>query len=423
FVREMDRISQLPDSVVHHILSFVNTRPDLVRMSVLSKTWFHLTASFPILNFNIRKFRSRESFFKYVEYTTSRFCHHSIIPAHKLKLKLKLCATILVPAELDIVNRCLQLLLNKGVKVLVIDVTNSSESPKYRLPNILLSVSMLESLTICGCDLSSSFMLDALRFKSLIKLKLEYVPLDVEVIKYLATSCPLLQQFHIGCCSGLNRVCLYGHQNLQTLLIYYDTPLERIDVEAPNLSSLVIIDEEESGAPRMNLASCKKLTSVAYMGHPLPNSNGFTNFLSYFPFIENFYLATTYNCKNFKLSSRSLRTLMLHSVCDFELSEFNTPNLVLFAYPCDVSSFLPMVRNSTRPTTHLKPSMQCYPDDSIDALWFQKLRLLLNNKNGFKVLNLYIHTIHSQKFTDIEKLKAIELPPYELEHVELQLDT
>ncbi|KAI3704479.1 hypothetical protein L1987_74700 [Smallanthus sonchifolius] len=27
------------------------------------------------------------------------------------------------------------------------------------------------------------------------------------------------------------------------------------------------------------------------------------------------------------------------------------------------------------------------------------------------------------KFTELEKLKAIELPPYELEHVELQLDT
>ncbi|KAJ0841114.1 putative F-box domain, leucine-rich repeat domain superfamily, F-box-like domain superfamily [Helianthus annuus] len=48
----MDRISQLPDFIVHHILSFLPDSPpaELVRMSVLSKTWFHLTASFPILN-------------------------------------------------------------------------------------------------------------------------------------------------------------------------------------------------------------------------------------------------------------------------------------------------------------------------------------------------------------------------------------
>ncbi|KAI7734285.1 hypothetical protein M8C21_012188, partial [Ambrosia artemisiifolia] len=52
-----------------------------------------------------------------------------------------------------------------------------------------------------------------------------------------------------------------------------------------------------------------------------------------------------------------------------------------------------------------------------------KLRLFLTKKNGFKVLNLYISAIRTQKFTDIEKVKAIELPPYELEHVELQLDT
>ncbi|KAJ0770804.1 hypothetical protein HanPI659440_Chr07g0261841 [Helianthus annuus] len=105
-------------------------------------------------------------------------------------------------------------------------------------------------------------------------------------------------------------------------------------------------------------------------------------------------------------------------MCDFEEIEFNTPNLALFGYPCNYGSFWPMVRRST----HLKACMQCYPDDGTNALWFQKLRLFLDKKNGFKVLNLYIHAKHSQNFKELEKLKAIELPPYELDHVELKLD-
>ncbi|KAF5798479.1 putative leucine-rich repeat domain superfamily, F-box-like domain superfamily [Helianthus annuus] len=380
----MDRISHLPESIVHHILSFLkNTPAELVRMSVLSKSWFHLSASFPCLYFNIRYFITRESFFKYVEYTTSRFCHQNLIAN-----RLFLVATVREHAELDIVNRCLEKVLKNGVRELAIYITNS----KYRLPNILLSVSVLKTLVILGCELPSSLMLDAVRFKSLIKLSLVSVPIDDEVIKHLTTSCPLLQEFEIDSCSGLKRVCVYGHQNLQSVYIQCNTAVERIDIEAPNLSSLTIINWDGIGAPQMNLASCKKLTTVSYFGHLLPDSNGFTNFVSNFPFVENLYLAINYKCKNVKLSSHSLRTFMLHSVCDLEEIEFNTPNLALFGYPCNYGSLWPMVRRST----HLKACMQCYPDDGTDALWFLKLRLFLDKKNGFKVLNLYIQAKHSQ---------------------------
>ncbi|KAJ0770848.1 putative F-box domain-containing protein [Helianthus annuus] len=172
----MDLISQLPESIVHRILCYCPSA-ELVRMSVLSKTWIRLTASFPLLDFTIYKFKSRESFFKYVEYTTSRFCHQKVTA-----YTLRLITDLREPAELDIVNRCLELLLQNGVYDLVINVVNLSESPfasaKYCLPNILLSVSALISLAIHGCDLPSSFMVDALTFKSLIRLKLENIHID-----------------------------------------------------------------------------------------------------------------------------------------------------------------------------------------------------------------------------------------------------
>ncbi|KAI7753608.1 hypothetical protein M8C21_000669, partial [Ambrosia artemisiifolia] len=221
----MDRISELPESIVHHILSSLNTldrscSTELVRMSVLSKTWFHLTASFPVLYFNIDDFTSRQSFFKYVEYATSRFCHHNL-PAHTLKL----VTTLRDLADLDIVNGCVERVLNKGVRELVVylsDFTNPSyDVPKYRLPNILLSVSM---------------------------------------------------------------------------------------------------------------------------------------------------------------------------------------------------SWL-------RDSTHSKACMYCYPDGCEDKLWFEKLRQFLDKKNGLKVFNLCIHTMYSQKFRELGWLTVIELPPYELEHVELQLES
>ncbi|MFS7955120.1 putative leucine-rich repeat domain superfamily, F-box-like domain superfamily [Helianthus anomalus] len=430
---EMDRISHLPESILHHILSFLNNTPaELVRMSVLSNTWFRLTASFAVLNFNIANFThvSRQSFFKYLDYATSRFCFQNLPTAHTFKL----VTTVLEPAELDVVNRCLELLLQNHMMIRELEIdlsyfTNSSfDVPKYRLPNILLSVSTLTSLTICGCDLPSSFMLDAVRFRSLIQLRLEKVLIYDEVITYLATSCPLLQVIQIRCCPGFIRFCVHGHQNLQQVKIQYTTtPVERLDIEAPNLSSLWIVDAYGRGAPLMNLVSCKKLTQVVYIGNPLPNSNAFRDFLSNFPFVETLGLFIHNECNNLMLSSHSLRTLVLCSNCALEEIELNTPKLVSFRYACSSSRLFPMVMDNhwtlSRDSTHLKARMHCYPGAYIDTLWFQKLRYFLSKKNGFKVFNLYIYARYSQKFKELERLKAIELPPYELEHVELQLES
>ncbi|KAI7734286.1 hypothetical protein M8C21_012189, partial [Ambrosia artemisiifolia] len=99
-----------------------------------------------------------------------------------------------------------------------------------------------------------------------------------------------------------------------------------------------------------------------------------------------------YRLPNILLSVSVLTSLSVLGLCGFEEIEFNTPNLVLFANHCD-------------------------------EYWPVKLRRFLDKKNGFKVLNLYISAMYSQGFTDLEKLKTIEMPPYELNHVELQLHT
>ncbi|KAK9047855.1 hypothetical protein SSX86_033183 [Deinandra increscens subsp. villosa] len=420
-VGDLDRLSHLPESIVHTILDYIHPSRgppvDHVRMSVLSKTWFDLTASFPVLNFNIRIFTSRQSFFKYVEYTTSRFCHQNVTAD-----KLTFIATLSEPAEIDIVNQCFELLLKKGVKELFVDITHLPESPnpmpkpKYRLPDILLSVSALKYLDILYCDLPSSLMVHGVKFESLIKLKLFKVHIDDETIKYLATSCPLLQVFHIMSCYGFKSFCVYGHQNLQHVVIKYSTQVDRIDIEAPNLSHLWVQDVDDNVAPRMNLASCKKLTTVTYDGYYLPN-----DFLSNFPFIEILHLATDHDtCDNLKWSSHSLRALVIDFDCDLEQIDFNTPNLVFFIYGSFSCTTANECWSLLRDSTHLKACMRCYPDECIDAIWFQKLRLFLEKKNGIKPLNLYIQM--DQDFTDLEEINAIELPPYELEHVELQLD-
>ncbi|MFS7955097.1 hypothetical protein Hanom_Chr07g00638591 [Helianthus anomalus] len=180
----------------------------------------------------------------------------------------------------------------------------------------------------------------------------------------------------------------------------YRAPVEKIDIEAPNLTNIKVADYVGRKPPQMNLASCKKLTSVSYNGY----SNGFPDFLSNFTFVENLALVSTSKSNNLKLSSHSLRALWLCSFCDLDKIELSTPNLGLFIYSCDAWYIYSVIKH----LPHLEACMRCYPDASIDARWFQKLRLFLDKKK--------------MKFIVLEKTKEIELPPYELEHIELHFE-
>lgn len=141
------------------------------------------------------------------------------------------------------------------------------------------------------CELPLSLIVDVVEFKSLKLLYLDHVPLDEEVIKHLTTSCPLLEEFNARYCYGFKSFCVYRHEHLQKVGIYFNYEVERIDIEAPNLwcllivDSLLIVDRDKIDIlPQMNLASCKKLTTLSFYGNPS------ADFLSNFPFLETFFL-------------------------------------------------------------------------------------------------------------------------------------
>ncbi|XP_071707698.1 F-box/LRR-repeat protein 13-like isoform X2 [Rutidosis leptorrhynchoides] len=411
----VDRISQLPESVVHHILSFLNSPRDLVRISVLSREWFAITASLPYLEFNIHHFElyERNVFFNYVAYTISRFRNQNFC-LHTFKITID---EFRDPKEVDAIDECLGLMLKKCMQVLVINDVSHRMS-RYRLPDVILSISSLTSLTIKHCDLPSSLMVDGVKFKSLKLLKLVGVRIDEKIINYLANCCTLLEKLYLIFCDGFTKFCVYGHQNLRDVRIAYHKEVERIDIEAPNLSYLFLNKMCQTRDPCMNLAKCKKLTTLTFVTFTYLDTEVLSEFLIRFPFIENLILYIPRDCNKLTFSSDTLRTLALCSRCEFENIMIDAPNLLFFMYshhPNYPSSHL--VRNSAESKT--QKVMECYPDDDIGSLWFQQLREFLDKNNGFKVLKLHI----SASFVDVAELKRIQTPPYELEHIVLELDT
>lgn len=212
-IDEADKISQLPRDTIHHILSFLDCPKTHVGMSVLSKHWFDLITS---LKFDMKKNIStniwfydvqsvKDTFFNYVDYTTSKFCELNVRP-HTFSIVTltqdMFTRNPLEPTEVDILDRCLGLILRKGVRVLEIDIYHDHRPPVYRLPDIRESASSLTSMTIRGCEVPPSF---TVKFNSLKCLSLSRVPIDERVIRCLTTSSPLLEEFNIEHCYGFKR--------------------------------------------------------------------------------------------------------------------------------------------------------------------------------------------------------------------------
>ncbi|GJW47933.1 F-box domain containing protein [Tanacetum coccineum] len=427
-----DRISELPESIIENILLRLDEPKDLVRVSVLSKEWFALTDSLPMLKFIYYDFAYgdfwissrdvRENFYKYVNHTVSRFCRQQNVKnAHTFKLLTVLTDT----KELDIIEKCVELILMRGVKVLDICVKKNRTSKCrsiYRLPNILSSVSTLTELKISWCVvLPSSLMVGAVNFKSLKVLWLTSVALGPLVIKHLTASCPLLEELVVERCYGFMKFCVYGRlQNLKTLRFInrYENIIETIDIEAPNLCECFITLGHWRGATSVILGSCKQLRTLYLDGPFFPTSIGFSDFLSNFPFLENLCVCLVIRRKSLAVSSPSLRNFVLYGECDLEKIDINTPNLRLFSYSnswyCRKGEF-----NIKSDSGELETCMECHILNKVDTLWLLKLRQFLEKAKIFKFLKLI--NLGERLSVDSEQLKGTQLPPYELEHVELKM--
>ncbi|XP_028774411.1 F-box/LRR-repeat protein At5g02910-like [Neltuma alba] len=66
-----NELDDLPDNLIHHILSFVETK-DAIRTLVLSRRWRHMWASVPCLNLNSKSFSRLTDFKRFVKLVLSQ---------------------------------------------------------------------------------------------------------------------------------------------------------------------------------------------------------------------------------------------------------------------------------------------------------------------------------------------------------------
>ncbi|KAJ4749892.1 F-box/RNI-like superfamily protein [Rhynchospora pubera] len=188
---EPDLISQLPDSILHSILSLLPIN-DAARTGVLSSRWRHLWKAAPlhlddsslwphdlISMFTIFGGWSREAISRIFD------SHHG--PIETLRLS-RFNEAEFHPA----MNRFVESAIQRGVRELTL---SSSKSQPYHLPPSLLLCKSLHQLSLINCRFPEA--LPPSIFPNLKELRLHYVPLHNGSLHVFLSKCGSLEILHL----------------------------------------------------------------------------------------------------------------------------------------------------------------------------------------------------------------------------------
>ncbi|KAK9285208.1 hypothetical protein L1049_024396 [Liquidambar formosana] len=236
----VDRISNLPDHVIHHILFFLPTK-DIICTSIVSKRWVHLFATFPIIDLNEEWYLNfdvpscRERFLDSMRLTLLR---RSMMHLDTLQI----CTVLLHDNLLDfLLDRFIALAMRGNVRVLDLEfATKRHTIPEeecnacYVLPRIIFSAgSCLVCLMVEGCIFK---VYNAMNFQSLKTLSMVNTHIRDEMLMEMICCCPSIESLTLERCHGLKTIRVFNGK-LEHLRIRSCRELEAFEMDVPSLQS------------------------------------------------------------------------------------------------------------------------------------------------------------------------------------------
>ncbi|XP_024969999.1 F-box/FBD/LRR-repeat protein At5g44980 isoform X1 [Cynara cardunculus var. scolymus] len=253
-VEPMDLISELPVSIIHHILSFLRCPRDVARTTVLSKKWRSICASFFTLDFDQKRFKmlGGDHMEKFITFVDNSFTT-KLEPMHNIQ-KFKLSLSQLSPKLKLRINEWISASINKDVKELEIHVEEKKKR-HYMLPNIVLTAKTLTSLKLYGCKLDGKGVIDLRNLKEL-SIKNAYV--NADVIQGFVQGCPLVEDLRLVHCTGIGRLQISTLHKLSRVELHECHGLVCVHIELPSLLRFLYWGKE-SWECNINLAGCANL--------------------------------------------------------------------------------------------------------------------------------------------------------------------
>ncbi|CAN0914417.1 hypothetical protein LINGRAHAP2_LOCUS28560 [Linum grandiflorum] len=289
-----DRISRLPDQILHCIIRRLDHSKEAGQTITLSKQWRRVWHSYPVVHFDLYSRNSRSDLEKFSDSTIARFSRDSLLGMETLKLQPIVYeqGAISCPA----VEQLLDLALERKAQEIEVIVSSfyyclglrlpyrvlfNSTVKTLRLSKVVVDIDddfhanspLLETLQLIGCFGDMSFPVEE---------EIEIVAPPFQVLQVTN-----LKKLHLESCSPVEEIEMVAPQ-LQSLYLQ-QKDLLRIELTAPLLQDLEIN------------ATCLTNTDVQDMISKLPS-------LKYLTLHQHFFNDE----KKLKLSSPSLVEFKLY---------------------------------------------------------------------------------------------------------------
>ncbi|PON68678.1 F-box domain containing protein [Trema orientale] len=335
-IMAVDRISKLPDPVIHHILSFVPTLY-AVRMSILSRRWRRVWYSIPALHFcdsdnmgyPVFGGQQKKAFYKFVEECVkhrqicTRYITDSVITRFKLDIEHY--------GDNAPIDKWFTSAVLRNVEHLNLSIKAEDFVGFYRLPEAVLNARSLTVLKLSGLRLGNPCLVS---LPSLLSLSLMQVELFDEPLRNLMLGCPALEKFCLKDCFCLPKLQI-SSSTLKFLEIIDEDLFETIEVVAINLQSFIYDGDSND----INLSACKAIRSLS-LDSPL-NSKSLEDLICGLPLLESLTsdLHFELTLKHIRICGQHLKSIRLDiDDCGQENPEvtIEAPNLISFYYRGDI---------------------------------------------------------------------------------------
>ncbi|KAL3642212.1 hypothetical protein CASFOL_013027 [Castilleja foliolosa] len=363
----MDRISQLPQPLLHDILCLLSQK-EAVQTSVLSKSWRYLGSTRPNLDFHDSFFRGKkEKLPSFVDKTLQRY-HDQKLPIQELRLTIFGDDSESIP----FLEKWIPVaILNLGVKTFDLSFycTCSDKSPFFNLPHVLFESETLQSLPLYGCKLNQT---PVILCKHLKKLLFDSVYIADETLDMILSSCRLLECLVIHRCKGLKNIKLDDRISLK-LFDYENYELLRndddhsIEINSPTVEIIGIVGFPSWFNHHKYLFPHLKSLHLENMRL---SSSSFDIFSSNFPCLEELSLITCYGFDEFQLSSSSIKNFIIEYWGDIHLKVvIDAPRLVGFEYNGHVPRKMPFQATASEWKSEITVLCDMTIDGSDASLW------------------------------------------------------
>ncbi|XP_058069867.1 F-box/FBD/LRR-repeat protein At1g13570-like isoform X2 [Magnolia sinica] len=236
-----DRISELPDAVLHYILSLMPMK-FIVRTSILSRRWRnlwkHIWAYATALDFGL-EFATGQTSEEFVGTVNRCLQLHKGKEIKMFRLLFNLGDHYLSDAE-----KWVEFAVARGVKELDIDFCETVYDERLdryddrwpsKLPPSLFICDSITHLNLSRCDFDPPLNFNGYTYLKTLHLRLVRVPGDV--LKSMLSNCLLLEELSLMDCFNLTHVTVSAPDLPLKKLTVVDCDICEIEIFAPNLQS------------------------------------------------------------------------------------------------------------------------------------------------------------------------------------------